>query len=132
MEPNNYYTVLVPASSSISKEIRPGNIVTVKSATSKGSNLRPILKCYHNSNYSGIYIYCIAPVAGSSTPHMDYNLKTIGWNDKISSACWILVDDITEITGVNGIEPKFPAHPDCNLHTVKVDLLRLAGGWPRK
>lgn len=75
-----------------------------------GSQLRPILKCYHNSNYSGSVIYCIAKPTGSSELHLDYNLKNIGWNDRISAISWIVIGDMSYI---NGSDPAFPAHPEC-------------------
>lgn len=75
-----------------------------------GHSLRPVLKCFHNSNYSGTAIYCIAPSTGRSDVHMDYNLKTIGWNDRISAISWVLVFDFTVFEGEN---PLIPAHGDC-------------------
>lgn len=76
----------------------------------KGNTLRPVLACFHNTGFSGAVIYCIAPPTGSSDIHADYNLKTIGWNDRISSIGWVLVSDLSILEGDN---PQFPAHKDC-------------------
>lgn len=78
--------------------------------TAYGSSIRPVLKCYHNSDYSGTAIYCIAKPTGSSDNHIDHNLKDIKWNDRISSIAWILVTDNSLFQGP---EPEIPAHPDC-------------------
>lgn len=78
--------------------------------TYKGSELRPVLTCYHNSDFSGTAIYCVAPLSGSSDVHMDYNLKSIGWNDRISSIGWVIVDKFSLIDGDN---PTYPKHQDC-------------------
>ena len=71
----------------------------------KGSNDNSSTK-----TVSGAVIYCIAPPTGSSDIHADYNLKTIGWNDRISSIGWVLVNDLSILEGDN---PQFPAHKDC-------------------
>lgn len=76
----------------------------------RGSELRPVLKCYHNSNYSGSVIYCIAPVTGSTDIHSDTNLKSIDWNDRISSIEWLLVYNFSVFQGEN---PEIPAHKPC-------------------
>lgn len=77
--------------------------------TYSGAHLRPILKSYENSNYDqkkGI-LYCIGTETGSANDHMDYNLRSIGWNDKISSLEWILVVDYQEK------DPNYPIHSNC-------------------
>lgn len=74
-----------------------------------GSQLRPVLVSHHNSNFKGSILYCIAPSSGSSEPHKDYNLRSIGWNDKISSIEWILVTDFTKFMEAN---PDLP-HESC-------------------
>lgn len=76
----------------------------------EGGGVRPVLKSYHNSNYSGAVLYCIAPPTGSSDVHSDYNLKNIGWNDRISSLEWVLVYDFSLFNGNN---PEIPAHKAC-------------------
>lgn len=78
--------------------------------TYSGSGIRPVLKCFEDSNYSGSVIYCIASPTGSPTDHIDTNLKTIGWNDKISAIEWSLVVDFSVFNGEN---PQIPAHPAC-------------------
>lgn len=75
-----------------------------------GSQMRPILVCYHNSNFSGTVIYCVAPPSGSSDVHADSNLKSIGWNDRISSLSWIICTDMSLIYGN---EPVLPPHKEC-------------------
>ena len=75
-----------------------------------GDWIRPVLKCYHNSYYEGGAIYCIATPPGSSVDHTDTNLKTIGWNDRISSIEWLLVTTLSLIEGDN---PSFPPHKPC-------------------
>lgn len=75
-----------------------------------GYNLRPVLKCYHNKNFSGSVLYCIASPAGSNVNHEDENLKTIGWNDRISSIDWTLV---IGFSAFQGDDPEIPAHKDC-------------------
>lgn len=78
--------------------------------TYSGSAIRPVLTCFEDSNYSGSVIYCIASPTGSPTDHIDTNLKTIGWNDKISAIGWQLVVDFSAFIGEN---PQIPAHPAC-------------------
>lgn len=68
------------------------------------------MKCFHNSNYSGTVIYCIGTPTESATDHLDYNLKNIGWNDRISAIEWLLVYDFDAFKGDN---PEIPAHGDC-------------------
>lgn len=75
-----------------------------------GYVLRPVLKCYHNSNFSGAKIYCIALRSGQNGEHADYNLKNIGWNDRISSIEFLLVYSDSLFEGEN---PEIPAHPEC-------------------
>ena len=41
---------------------------------------------------------------------IDNNLKTIGWNDRISSVGWKVIYDSSAFYGDN---PMIPAHPDC-------------------
>lgn len=75
-----------------------------------GKALRPVLKCYHNSDFEGASIYCIAPPSGSSDVHADTNLKSIDWNDRISSIEWLLIHDFSVFNGDN---PEIPAHKKC-------------------
>lgn len=77
--------------------------------TFKGNQLRPVLVSYWDSDYKGKILYCIAPATGSSQDHMDYNLKNIGWNDKISAIEWVLVYDFTKFMGDH---PDLP-HASC-------------------
>lgn len=100
MNPNTQYTITYMEN--------PNN--TLYQHNFGGNGLRPVLKSYHNSNYSGAVLYCIAPQTGSSEIHSDYNLKNIGWNDRISSLEWMLVFDFSKFNGEN---PEIPAHPDC-------------------
>lgn len=78
--------------------------------TYSGSGIRPVLTCFEDSDFSGAVIYCIASPTGSPTDHIDTNLKTIGWNDKISAIGWQLVVDFSAFIGEN---PQIPAHPGC-------------------
>lgn len=41
--------------------------------------------------------------SGDSNPHEDYDLKKIGWNDKISSAKFIIIQE-------DDIPKSFPPH----------------------
>lgn len=77
-----------------------------------GRDLRPVLVCNADSYYASStkILYCIAPTTGSSGVHEDNNLKTIGWNDRISSLGWLIVYDFSLFYGDN---PKIPDHPDC-------------------
>lgn len=70
-----------------------------------GSQLRTCLIGYEDSNFKGSVLYCIATYSNtenlndpSTATHQDYNLKKIGWNDKISSARFriITVDNINK------------------------------------
>lgn len=71
--------------------------------TKSGGNLRVCLTSYEDSNFKGKVLYCVGEYwrvplsAGPNMPHSDYNLKKLGWNDKISSCVFqvITVDDIT-------------------------------------
>lgn len=88
-----------------------------QSFTYRGDRIRPVLKCYHNSGYSGAVIYCISKLAGSQgmpgapvQDHADTNLKNIGWNDRISAIAWLLVYDFSVFNGDN---PEIPAHKKC-------------------
>lgn len=100
MNPRTYYTILSYPEGSNFPEQR----------SHLGSSLRPVLKCYENTGYKGKVIYCIAAPTGSSEVHMDYNLKNIGWNDKISALEWIIVYDLSQISGDN---PLIPGHGKC-------------------
>lgn len=88
MEPGTYYY--------IGNEIHGGY-------TKSGGNLRVCLTSYEDSNFKGKVLYCVGEYFGSlmrpepDRPHEDYNLKRLGWNDKISSCVFqvITVDDIT-------------------------------------
>ncbi len=81
--------------------------------THRGNELRPVLACYKDANYSGSVIYCIASPTGSSVDHTDSNLKKIKFNDKISSLGWNIVADFSLFEDKDGKGPKFPAHGDC-------------------
>lgn len=98
MNPNSSYTIEYIA------------IGITHHKTHSGSGIRPVLTCFEDSNYSGSVIYCIASPTGSPTDHIDTNLKTIGWNDKISAIGWQLVVDFSAFIGEN---PQIPAHPGC-------------------
>ncbi len=76
----------------------------------RGSGIRPVLKSYKDTGYKGAVLYCIAPPTGSNAIHSDYNLKNIGWNDKISAIAWLMVYDSSLFTGDN---PVIPAHGGC-------------------
>lgn len=97
-------------------KIKPSNYYTIYSANFPykksylGDWIRPVLKCYHNSYYQGGVIYCIASPPDGSVDHTDTNLKTIGWNDRISSIEWLLVVNLSLLEGDN---PKYPAHKPC-------------------
>lgn len=98
MSPNSSYT------------IQYTNVGLPHQKTYSGSGIRPVLTCFEDSNYSGSVIYCIASPTGSSTDHIDTNLKNIGWNDKVSAIGWTLVVDFSAFNGEN---PQIPAHPAC-------------------
>lgn len=79
--------------------------------THSGSGLRPVLKCYKDSDYSGTTIlFCIASPTGNPNDHLDYNLKGIGWGDKISSFEWLLVYNFKVFAEP---DPEIPAHDPC-------------------
>lgn len=78
-----------------------------------GSQLRPVLTCYHNSFYKGAVLYCISSPSGSQIVHSDSDLKTIGWNDRISSLKWKIVTDFSEFEKQGDEEPKIPRHDEC-------------------
>lgn len=100
MKPETYYAVTFSV---------VGNTI-VQEKVYRGSSLRPVLKCFHNSNYSGGVLYCVASPTGSTVDHTDNNLKTIGWNDRISSLIWLMVTDFSVFQGEN---PEIPEHSDC-------------------
>lgn len=90
------------------------------------SQLRPVLVCFENSDYNivnnyvykGKILYCIAPatqafLTNNPQVHKDSNLRKIGWNDKISSFQWIMVNDFRAFESINGNDPAIPAHPEC-------------------
>lgn len=59
-----------------------------------GSDLRICLISYADSDFKGKVLYCVSNPSGDSNPHQDRRLKSIGWNDKISSAkCRVVVAD---------------------------------------
>lgn len=102
MQPGTAYTI---------SYLLSGNVTGFpQQKTIYGSGIRPVLKCFHNSKYSGAVIYCIGTPTGSATDHLDYNLKNIGWNDRISAIAWLLVYDFDAFKGDN---PEIPAHGDC-------------------
>lgn len=78
-----------------------------------GSDLRPVLKGYEDTNYSGSVLYCIASPTGSPVDHIDNDLKRIGWNDKISAVAWSIIHDFSVFIGKDGKAPEIPEHPDC-------------------
>lgn len=109
MDPSKFYTIHY-----YDAEAAPN---VFQSRTFRGDRLRPVLKCYHNSGYSGAVIYCISKLAGSvgmpGVPiqdHADTNLKNIGWNDRISAISWVLIYDFSVFNGDN---PEIPAHKKC-------------------
>lgn len=84
MKPGSYYN---------------SNPYSSSSKTYSGSNLRTCLVGFHNSDYKGIKLYCISKPSVNETPgledsnanHFDYNLRKIGWNDKISSIVFRII-----------------------------------------
>lgn len=78
-----------------------------------GSQIRPVLACFKDANFSGSVIYCVASPTGSSVDHTDSNLKKIKFNDKISSLGWNIVTDFSLFTDKDGTGAKFPPHEDC-------------------
>lgn len=78
-----------------------------------GNGLRPVLKCYEDSFYSGKVLYCIASPTGMTSHHTDNDLKKIGWNDKISSVSWCIVSNFNVFISQGGNAPEIPEHPDC-------------------
>lgn len=68
-----------------------------------GKDLRTCLLGYQNINYKGDVLYCVSNESGDSNPHEDYDLKKIGWNDKISSAKFIIIQE-------DDIPKSFPPH----------------------
>ena len=102
MRPDYEYT--------ISSYEHPETNTGLHRCTHKGSDLRPVLKCYQDSDYKGSVIYCIASPTGSSIDHTDTDLKKIGWNDKISAITWFVAYDFSVF---EGDPPLIPAHPDC-------------------
>ena len=63
-----------------------------------GSQLRTCLISFEDSEFKGKVLYCIsggyAPImspASLDMYHEDWNLKKIGWNDKISSVAFRIV-----------------------------------------
>ena len=63
-----------------------------------GKDLRTCLLGYQNINYKGDVLYCVSNESGDPNPHEDYDLKKIGWNDKISSVEFKIIreDEISE------------------------------------
>lgn len=64
----------------------------------RGSQLRTCLINFENSNYGGKVLYCVAdysPDADINRPetatHQDNRLRSLGWNDKISSVVFRIV-----------------------------------------
>ena len=82
-----------------------------------GGHLRTCLISFEDTNFSGKVLYCFSsysnPAASydpSTASHQDWNLKKIGWNDKISAVKLDLfqIDAFNyefEIIGENGKEP---------------------------
>lgn len=78
-----------------------------------GMSMRPCLKCYHNSDFKGTVIFCIGKQAGSGVDHLDYNLKNIGWNDRISSVEFFLISREEAENGEKGQETNYLPHNPC-------------------
>lgn len=82
LEPNSWY--------------RPSYAVPGYSV--KGSNLRTCLIGYEDSGFKGKRLYCVASYADgqditrpSTASHQDNSLKSLGWNDKISSVSFRII-----------------------------------------
>lgn len=63
-----------------------------------GKNLRTCLICFEDKYCQGKVLYCVAPHTGtedftnySTAGHKDWNLKDIGWGDKISSVIFRII-----------------------------------------
>lgn len=102
MEPGSYYDI---GAGAIGDGIHGGY-------TKPGGELRVCFTSYEDSYYQGKVLYCVGeywrgPLSMSyDRPHADYNLKKLGWNDKISS-CVFKVIKVGEITN-GSIKP----HPE--------------------
>lgn len=78
-----------------------------------GHEIRPVLIGHEHKNYGGKKLYCIAPPAGSSEVHLDTNLRSIGWNDKISSIEWTVVLSSNIDKAVDGRVSGVSIHGKC-------------------
>lgn len=65
----------------------------------KGSDLRTCLIGYEDKNYKGKVLYCVATYSNAedlskpeTATHQDWKLKKIGWNDKISSVVFRIIE----------------------------------------
>ena len=56
-----------------------------------GAALRTCLISYEDINFQGSVLYCISNATGNPNPHEDRRLKSIGWNDKISSVVFTII-----------------------------------------
>ena len=73
----------------------------------KGEQLRTCLISYEDSGFNGKVIYCISKDSAPIGPpialeayHQDYDLKKIGWNDKISSVVFRIVPIVDIKNGI--------------------------------
>lgn len=64
-----------------------------------GSQLRTCLIGYEDSGFKGNILYCVASYSSTqdinrpeTASHQDYKLKRIGWNDKISSVVFRIIN----------------------------------------
>jgi len=87
------------------------------SVTVSGGNLRTCLVSFEDTGFHGRVLYCFSsysnPAASydpTTASHQDWNLKRIGWNDKISAVVLDIFQTAAfnyefEIIGENGKEP---------------------------
>lgn len=106
MNPSKNYTLLCGTPSMVHEKTFPGSILRVCSVG------------YEHTNYKGKVLYCIGSYSGDYenyaqapiTPHQDWNLKKIGWNDKISAVVVDVFQTMSfsyelRVIGLGGIEP---------------------------
>lgn len=86
--PNGSYTPHIEKPWMLDKPISP----------MKGSKLRTCLISYEDSNYGGKVLYCVAEYSSDAdinkpetATHQDHRLRSLGWNDKISSVVFRIV-----------------------------------------
>lgn len=65
----------------------------------QGKNLRTCFIGYEHDNFRGKVLYCVATYSASandwnpsSATHQDYKLKNLGWNDKITSTVFRIIE----------------------------------------